>query len=172
MSLRMKIALAGLAGVAAAWLLPRGGVTPAPTPTASPSDRPGVTAVQLSLASIPQGVSFRTIDGVRVFLVRTGGSVKGFVGLTTTNPSRPIYWCQKNDLFEDEGRQVFYNSKGEIARYSSRRGLDQLRVLVSNQQVTVFPHAMMPGPAATFPADFAPPLPAPPPPCLPSERVG
>jgi hypothetical protein len=169
--LRLKVALAGIAGVGVAWLLPHAARTPAPPPTATPSNGTGVTAVEFPLASVAPGVSFRSIDGVRVFLVRSGDAVRGFVGVSTET-ARPVWWCPKNHWFEDEGQHVFYGRGGEIVRYSSRRGLDEVRVLVSNSRVTVFPHSVEPGSAATFPANYAPPLPAPPPPCSASERVG
>jgi hypothetical protein len=168
----MKIALAGLAGVGAAWLLPHGTRTPAPVPTVTPSNGTGVTAVEFPLTSIPQGVSFRSIDRVRVFLVRTGDAVSAYVGLTTTSPAQPLFWCRTYKWFESSGHDVFYGIHGEIDRYSSRRGLDEVQILVSNGRVTLFPHSIEPGPEATFPAGYAPPLPPPPAPCSASERVG
>lgn len=168
----MKIALAGLAGVAAAWLIPRGGEAPAPTQSGSPSDRAGVTAAEYPLSSVDQGVTYRSIDGVPIFLVRSGTTVEGYVGVATTEARDRIFWCPKNRWFEDEGQSVFYGSQGEILRYSARAGLDRVRVLVSSGRVTVFPHSVDAGPLATFPPDYAPPLPPPPPPCSASERVG
>jgi hypothetical protein len=168
----MKIALAGLAGVGLAWLIPKGGGTPTPGPSVTPSDRPGVTAVEVQLSSIPQGVSFRMIDGVRVFLVRSGSTTVGFRGLATSADGGPIWWCPKNRWFEDRDQQSFYDSKGMIMRYSAPRELDRIRVLVAAGRVTIFPHGVVPGPHATFPPNYAPPLPPPPPPCSAAERVG
>ncbi len=163
----MKIALAGLAGVAAAWLLPRGGVTPAPTPSLAPSDRPGVTAVTIPLATIQMGVTYRLIGTTRVFLVRTGDAVTAFVGRSSEVGDGPVWWCPRNGWFESPGLASAYSRDGD-AMFGSQRGLDRIRVLVSAGSVTVFPSNVTKGPA--------PPKPGSRPrsalQCAASERVG
>jgi hypothetical protein len=171
MPLRVKLAIGAFAGLAAAWLLPRGGVPPVATPTPTPPGQ--LTASEEPLTAVHPGVSFRMIDGVRVFLVRTGDTVVGFVGVATTPEAGSIYWCPKNRWFEGSGGSgPYYAADGSIARYSSRRSLDRIQVLVAAGRVTIFPHQITPGAAATFPTDYAPPLAPPPEACAPNERVG
>ena len=161
----MKIALAGLAGVGAAWLLPRGGEAPAPTPSVTPSDRPGVTAVQLQLSSIPEGVSFHLIDGVRVFLVRTANKVVAFQGLAPGTGESPVWWCRRGGFESDSSR---FDKSGRFYIGSAGRDLDRIQVQVTSELVTVFPRTVVRGTSRPV-SGPPPPLPAP---CPESERVG
>lgn len=169
---RIRIALAAFAGLAVAWLLPRGGTPPAPGPGATPSDRPGVTAVQIPLGEIPEGVSYRLLDGVRVFLVRDGATVTAFHGRSTARGDGPVYWCLRNRLFETGGPGPFYGRNGVVARYSAPRDLERVRVLVAANIVSVFPHDISPGPLAPPTPSPPPSIPGPPIPCAASERLG
>lgn len=167
----MRIALAAFAGVAAAWLIPRGADVPAPAPTGSPSDRPGLTAAQIPLAEVREGVTFRLLDDVRVLLVRTGDDVTAFHGRSTAADGAPVWWCERNGWFEGAGPGPYYGRDGAVARFSAPRDLERVRVLVSAGTVTVFPHDISPGPAASPTPDTVR-LPRPPAPCSASERVG
>jgi hypothetical protein len=171
-SLRVKIAVAGLAGVGVAWLLPKGGTGPAtPGSSVTPTDRPGVTAVAVPLVQIPEGVSFRLADGVRVFLVRSGSSIVAFHGRATIAGGGDVWWCARNGWFESEGQAAFYGRDGTVGRYSAPRNLERIRVLVAGTTATIFPHDVTPGPAAP-PTPSGIRLAAPPPPCSASERLG
>lgn len=142
----MKIAIAGIAGVAAAWLIPKGGTEPAPSPTPTPPGQ--LTAAEFPLTMIPDGVSFRAIDGVRVFLVRVGDGVVAFHGISTTEQQGPIFWCQSGH-FESTDLDAWYEVTG-VARYGmAKRNLDGVRVFVSAGRVTVFPHEFARGSAVT-----------------------
>jgi hypothetical protein len=166
----VKIGLAAIAGVGAAWLIPKGGTAPAPSTTPTPTPPGQLTAAEFPLSTIPPGVSFKTIDGVRVFLVRTGSTVVAFHGVSTDDPG-PVYWCPKNDWFEGLGPGPYYDRAGKVLRYEAPRDLDMLSVIVAGGRVTVFPHRILPGTKATIPATPVP-LPAPPPPCSAAQRVG
>lgn len=158
-----------MAGVGLAWLIPKGGGVPEPEPTPTASDRPGVTAVEVPLGLIPQGVSFRREGTVRIFLVRSGESVVAFLGESTAEGNGPLWWCPRNGLFEDDDGGVAYTKDG-VARAGSERNLDRIRVLVSAGRVTIFPAGVTPGAGA--PAPSTPrnaPLPQP---CSAAERVG
>jgi hypothetical protein len=165
----VKVALAGLAGVGLAWLIPKGGgevvTDPAPTPTAT--HRPGVTAVEVPLNLIPEGVSFRLAGGVRVFLVRDGDAVVGFVGRSTAGAG-PVWWCQKNVSFQDEGGAVRYDIDGRAILSTAPRDLDRVRVLVAADRVTIFPDSITGG-AAASPSSGVPRFPSA---CSAAERVG
>jgi hypothetical protein len=167
----VRLALAAFAGLAAAWLVPRvgGGPAPAPSSTAGPVDRPGVTAVVIPLDLVPEGVSFRVLDGVRVFLVRSGGSVSAFHGVATTPGDGPLWWCPRNGAFESAGG-ARYDALGRALGGSAPRDLERVRAIVTADRVTVFPRAIAPGPRAAAPGP-ASPGPAPEP-CSAAERVG
>ena len=168
MPLRVKVAIAGIAGVGAAWLIPRGGTEPVVNPTPTPPGR--LTAAEFPLSTIPRGVSFKTIDGVRVFLVRTGEGVVAFRGLATTSAGGPIYWCPKTRRFQRTSGGPFYSPSGGVEDFSAPRHLDRLQVLVAAGRVTIFPHVATRGGAAP-PATIQK---GPPPPilCTAAERVG
>lgn len=158
-----------MAGVGLAWLIPRGGGVPEPepTPTFTATDRPGVTAVEVPLDRIPQGVSFHPIGSVRVFLVRDGDAVVGFVGRSTVGPGN-VWWCQRNVSFQDDGGAVRYDVKGRALVGTAPRDLDRVRVLVAADRVTIFPDSVTGG-AAASPASGVPRFPSP---CSEAERVG
>ena len=169
---RLIVGLAGLAGLAAAWLLPRvGGETPAITTTPPPSDRPGVTAVSVPLDQITEGVSYRPVEGVRVFLVRTGTTIVGLFGRVPGTGSTPIHWCQKNGWFEAEGSDARWAHDGTVARYSFPTNVERVRVLVTGGTATIFPQDVTP-PTAAPPTPSGIRLAAPPPACSPDERLG
>ena len=167
LSLRLKIAVAGLAGLGVAWLLPKGGTGPAtPGSSITPTDRPGVTALVVRLDQVPQGVSFRLAGDVRVFLVRSASGLVAFHGRSTAGN---VWWCPKNDWFESAGS--FYGRDGGVLRYSAPRNLERIRVLIAGDTATIFPSDITRGSAAPpTPAGIR--LAAPPPPCSASERVG
>lgn len=160
MQLRVKLAIAAFAGVTAAWLFPRGGPTPGPSPWgASPSDRPGITAETADLASIPEGISFRVIDGVRVFVLRTDKRILAFEGTS-------LYWCPPTGVFESEGGAV-YDKNGFAIAGPADRHLTAVGVIVGGDRVTFFPHSTTRGAQVTaeLPARTTQP-------CAPGERVG
>ncbi|MGH2783729.1 MAG: hypothetical protein ACRDJ1_00525 [Actinomycetota bacterium] len=168
--LRVKVAIAGLAGLGLAWLIPRGGgdvPQPTPTPTLTATDRPGVTAIQVPLSLVPQGVSFHPAGDERVFLVRKGSAVVGFLGRSTAGAG-PVWWCQKNVSFEDESGAVRYDIDGHALPATAPRDLDRVRVLVTGDSVTIFPESVTGGATAT-PGSTTVRLPAP---CSAAERVG
>jgi hypothetical protein len=163
--LRVKIGIAGIAGVAAAWLIPRPGSTPAPVP--SPTSSSAVTAVQARLVDVPEGVSFRVVDGVRVFLSRTSADVAGIEGtLPSAVATAAIYWCARNEQFQDAGGNARWDRMGSPLAGSTYM-LDHLHVLVTAGTVTIFPHTAIRGAAAQPPAGIR--LTSP---CSASERVG
>ena len=165
MPLRVKLAIGAFAGVTVAWLIPKGG-TPAPvaTPTATP---PGhLTAAEEPLGAVPAGVSFRTIDGVRVFLVRTGDTVAGFHGVATSAEDGPIHWCIAAKHFESADGRVQYDRGGKAMYGGARRDLDGIQVLASAGRVTIFPHTTLPGAAAAGLPEIDTT------PCAASDRVG
>ncbi len=170
MPLRVKISLAAFAGLAAAWLIPRGGGMPGDT-TPTPTPPSGLTAAAEPLSSLPSGVSFRVLDGVRIFVVRTGSRVVGFHGVATTAGDGPVHWCPPNRWFEGDGPGPYYDMSGGVLRYSAPRGLDRINVIVAAGQVTLFPHSTIAGPAAP-PTPTPPPSLPPPTPCAANERVG
>ncbi len=163
---RLRIALAGLAGLALAWLIPKGGGTPEPTPTATATDRPGVTALQVPLDLIPDGVSFHKAGDVRVFLTRSGSTIVGFLGASTASGDGPVWWCQRNAMFETDG-EARYNLTGVAKAGTAPRDLDRVRVLIAADKVTVFPNDVTPGMAVPQKGE-----PGGPEPCSASERLG
>jgi hypothetical protein len=164
MPLRVKLAIGAFAGLALAWVLPKGGTPPVATPTPTPPGQ--LTAAEVPLAQIPAGVSFRSIDGVRVFLVRTGDSVAGFHGRATTPADGPIYWCMASH-FESADSQTRYDLDGKARFGPALRDLDRIQVLVAAGRVTIFPHMVLPGAAVSgsLPRLDSSPCPA-------SRRVG
>jgi hypothetical protein len=164
---RIRVALAGLAGLGLAWLIPKGGgEAPAPMPTPIVSNPSGVTAVTVPLDLIPQGVSFHPAGEVRVFVVRTGSTLTGFHGVSTAAGDGPVFWCQRNVSFESADGAVRYDRDGRGLLATAPRDLDRVRVLVTADRVTIFPRDVTPGAPASqenvrFPA-----------PCSPSERLG
>ena len=166
--LRLKVAIAGLAGLGLAWLIPRGGGVPEPSPTLSPTDRPGVTALEVPLNLVPQGISYHPVGDVRVFLARSGNTITGFVGSSTAAGNGPVWWCPKNTSFQDADGEVRYDAGGGAMLGTAPRDLDRVRVLVSAGRVTIFPESVTGG--ATAPLKGMPPrFPAP---CSAAERVG
>ncbi|MGH2794715.1 MAG: hypothetical protein ACRDKG_10475 [Actinomycetota bacterium] len=169
--LRVKVAIAGMAGLGLAWLIPRGGgapePSPSPTPTVTATDRPGVTAVQVPLSLVPQGVSYHPAGELRVFLVRKGNAVVGFVGRSTAGAG-PVWWCQKNVSFEDESGAVRYDIDGRALPATAPRDLDRVRVIVTGDRLTIFPDSVTGGATAT-PGSATVRLPEP---CSAAERVG
>jgi hypothetical protein len=165
---RIRIALAGLAGLGLAWLIPKGDGAPGPMPTPTATDRPGVTALQVPLDLIPDGVSFHKAGEVRVFLTRSGSTIVGIIGVSTASGTGPLWWCQRNSSFEDEGGAVRYDRDGRILLGTAPRELDRVRVLVTADRVTIFPDDVIRGitPQKALPGDR---LPAP---CSASERLG
>jgi hypothetical protein len=170
--LRLKIAIAGLLGLTVAWLIPKGGGAPIDDTTPTPTPPSGLTAAEERLADVPMGVSFRSLDGVRIFLVRTGDVVVGFHGVATTGAGEAIHWCPKNGWFEGDEPGPWYGSSGVVLRYSAPRNLDRISVLVAAKRVTIFPHQVLRGDSAPATPNPPPPLPPPPPPCAENERVG
>ncbi len=166
---RIRIGLAAFAGLALAWLIPRGDAPPPAGTIPTPSDRPGITAVQITLSSVPEGVSFRTAGGLRVFLSRTGGTVVGFLGRSTASGDGPLWWCERNASFEDEGGTVRYGRDGRALPGTAPRDLDIVRVLVNADTVTIFPQNVTLGAKAASGTGSTDRLPAP---CSPTERVG
>ena len=151
--LRLKIAIAGILGLTAAWLIPKGGGIPLDNTTPTPTPPNGVTAVEEPLSAVHPGVSFRVVDGVRIFLSRTGDKVIGFQGLATTTESGPVHWCPPYNWFEGDGPGPYYDSAGGTLRYSAPRNLDKISVLVAAGRVTIFPHQVLTGsPAPPTPA--------------------
>jgi hypothetical protein len=163
---RIRIALAGLAGLGLAWLIPKGGGAPVPMPTPTGSDRPGVTALQIPLDLIPDGVSFHKAGEVRIFLTRSGSTMVGFLGLSTAPEDGPVWWCQRNSMFETDG-EARYNLSGVAKAGTAPRDLDRVRVLVSADKVTVFPNDVTPGAAVPLKG-----MPGGPEPCSATERLG
>jgi hypothetical protein len=168
--LRLKVAIAGLAGLGLAWLIPRGGGVPesSPTPTLSPTDRPGVTALEVPLNLVPQGISYHPVGDVRVFLARSGNTITGFVGTSTASGNGPVWWCPKNTSFQDVDGDVRYDAVGGAMLGTAPRDLDRVRVLVAAGRVTIFPESVTGG-ATASPSSGAPRFPAP---CSAAERVG
>jgi hypothetical protein len=166
---RIRIALAGLAGLGLAWLIPKGGGTPAPLPTPTATDRPGVTAVQVPLSEIPQGVSVREVADIVVYLVRSGDGVIGMQSRSTAPEGGRVWWCPRNARFEAETGDAVYD-RGGLPLFGSAPGsLIRVRVLVSAGQVTIFPSTTIIGPEPPTPG----PTPQPPPaPCSATERLG
>lgn len=163
---RIRIALAGLAGLGLAWLIPKGDVAPVPMPTPTGSDRPGVTALQVPLDLVPDGVSFHKAGEVRVFLTRSGSTIVGFLGVSTAAGDGPVWWCQRNGRFEDDG-DAHYNRDGLALLGSAPRDLDRVRVLVAADRVTIFPNDVTPGTPTPQKG-----MPGGPEPCSASERLG
>ena len=144
----MKIGLAAIAGLGAAWLIPKGGTAPTPSTTPTPTPPGQLTAAEFPLATIPSGVSFKTIDGVRVFLVRSGGAVVAFHGVVTSTRNVPIIWCRSGH-FESTDGEAWYEETG-VARYGPAKwNLDRIQVLVSAGRVTIFPHVIIGGQRVT-----------------------
>lgn len=169
MQLRVKLAIAAFAGVGAAWLFPHLGPDEAPNPSTSPtpSDRPGVTAETAPLETIPEGVSFRVIDGVRVFLVRAGTRIVAFEGLATWAANGPLYWCPRREVFASDGGGVVWDRNGLAVAGPAERHLTGIGVLLGGDRVTIFPHNTTRG--TTAPTN----LPAPDPNTCPAgDRVG
>lgn len=164
----MKIAIAGLAGVGAAWLIPKGGGTPPVEPSATPSDRPGVTAEVVPLPLVQEGVSVRTIGHVRVFLVRAGSSVIGMQIRSTAAEGGRVWWCPRNDRFEAELGPAAYDQQGRPLFGSAPGSLVRVRILVSAGQVTIFPETTIPGPSEPGSAAERPLSSR----CSPAQRVG
>jgi len=168
----VRVVIAGVLGLGAAWLIPKGGGSPVDSTTPTPTPARGVTAVEERLSDVSPGVSFRTIDGVRVFLVRTGDAVVGYRGNATIAEDGPVHWCPRNHWFEGDAPGPYYGRDGMVDRYSAPRNLDRISVIIAAGRVTIFPHQVVSGSAAPPTPSPPPPPPAPPPPCAANERVG
>ena len=142
MPLRVKLAIGAFAGLAVAWIIPKGGPAPVATPTPTPPGQ--LTAAEVPLNTVPAGVSFRTIDGVRIFLVRSGDSVIGLIGRATTPSDGSVYWCASGH-FESTDFQTRYDRTGKALNGPALRDLDRVQVLVAAARVTIFPHTILPG---------------------------
>ena len=167
MPLRVKLAIAAFAGVGAARLFLHLGSEEAPAPSPTPSDRPGVTAETAPLSTIPEGVSFRVIDGVRVFLARAGTRIVAFEGVATSTANGPLYWCPRSSVFESEGGGVVYDRNGLAIAGPAERHLTGIGVMVGGDRVTIFPHNTTRGTSAPSGLPDTHPNP-----CSTAERVG
>jgi hypothetical protein len=166
---RIRIALAGLAGLGLAWLIPKGGGAPVPMPTPTATDQPGVTAVQVPLSEIPQAVSVREVADFVIYLVRSGDVVIGIQSRSTASEGGRVWWCQRNTRFEAQSGDAVYDRDGIPLFGSAPASLIRVRVLVSADQVTIFPNTTILGPEPPAPG----PTPQPPPTrCSASERLG
>lgn len=167
--LRIKVAIAGLAGLGLAWLIPKGGDAPEPIPTPTATDRPGVTAAQVPLDGIPQGVSVREIGAIVVYLVRSGDGVIGMQNRSTAPEGGRVWWCPRNTRFESQNGEALYDREGRPLYGSAPGSLIRVRILVSARLVTIFPNATTPGPEPPAPQPTPQPQPAP---CAAAERIG
>jgi hypothetical protein len=163
----VKLAIGAFAGLAAAWFLPKAGPAPVATPTPTPPGQ--LTAAEVPLTTVPAGVSFRSIDGVRVFLVRTGGSVVGFHGRATSPNDGPLFWCPRTSIFEGTNGPWYFRN-GAVYSLTAPRELDRIQVLVAAGRVTIFPHIVTAGAPPPTPTIMKGP--PPPPRCPATERVG
>ena len=167
---RIRIAIAGLAGLGLAWLIPKGGdapVSPGPAPTGA--SQPGLTAEQVPLDRIPQGISFHAAGEVRVFLSRSGETVIGFLGRSTASGDGSVWWCPRNSSFENGDGMVRYDRDGRALLGTAPRDLDRVRVLVTAGMATIFPQNVTAGAPAAPGSLSGERLPAP---CAAAERVG
>jgi len=163
--------IAGVLGLLVAWLIPKGGGKPADNVTPTPTAARGVTAVEERLSDVSPGVSFRVIDGVRVFLVRTGDKVAGFEGVSTAPGDGPIHWCPSGQLFQASSNGPWWGNDGKVVFWGAPRNLNRITVIVSAGRVTIVPHEIVPGsPGEPTPS---PPVPHPrPPSCAANQTVG
>jgi hypothetical protein len=168
----VKLVVAGILGLGAAWLIPKGGGTPLDSTAPTPTPARGITAVEEPLSAVSPGVSFRTIDGVRVFLVRTGNAVSGFRGESTSATDGPVHWCRRNGWFEGDEPGPYYDEHGVVRRFSAPRDLDRISVIVAGGRVTILPHQIVLGSHALPTPIPIPPLVSAPPACAVNERVG
>ena len=143
--LRIRVVIAGVLGLLIAWLIPKGGGKPADVTMPTPTPAHGVTAVEERLADVSPGVSFRVIDGVRLFLVRTGDTVVGFRGNVTRPDAGPLQWCIGGQFFMGSGGPPFYDRAGHVSYNSAPRDLDRITVIVAAGRVTIVPHEIVPG---------------------------
>jgi len=167
----MRVVIAGVLGLLVAWLIPKGGGKPADNVTPTPTAARGVTAVEERLSDVSPGVSFRVIDGVRVFLVRRGDTVVGFEGLAPTSDRARVRWCPAAQVFEKTSDGPWWGDDGKVAFWSSPRNLNRITVLVAAGRVTILPHEIIAGaPGEPTPS---PPAPHPrPPSCSSNQSIG
>ena len=162
--------IAGVLGLLVAWLIPKGGGRPADSVSPTPTAARGVTAVEERLSDVSPGVSFRVIDGVRVFLVRTGDKVVGFEGVKPTD-RRPIRWCPVGQVFEASAGGPWWKPDGTVAFWTSPRNLNRITVIVAAGRVTIVPHEIVAGtpgvPTPSPPASYPHP-----PACSATELIG
>ena len=86
----------------------------------------------LPLILIPQGVSHHEVDGRRVFLLREGSVVTGFLGRSTARSEEPIVYCPNEDAFVAPTDASLWTMRGEWVAGPARRDLDRVTVQVDS----------------------------------------
>jgi hypothetical protein len=59
---------------------------------------------ELTLDSLPEGVSAHQINGVGAFLAREGRTVGGFLDSAHHLPKERLWWCQREGVFVSSSR--------------------------------------------------------------------
>jgi hypothetical protein len=116
----------------------------------------------MALGGIPEGVTAIVVDGVSLFVVRQGESVRALLPRTTHLSDEVLWWCPSERLFISPVHGETYTEAGDEIGGPGPRGLDSVAVTVAGSAVRIDPDAITPGraraangeepPAPTMPA--------------------
>ncbi len=140
----MAAALLGLAGLTV-WLLQSGPGAPGAIP----------------LQAVHEGVSLHRADGVQVFLLRRGHSVRAFLN-RSPHLGEPLWYCVREGVFVSPAHGELFDAAGRYVDGPAPRGLDRVQVRVEGDDVLVNPRVVERGapvshgePRGAIPADIA-----------------
>ncbi len=85
----------------------------------------------LTLDSLPEGVSHHEIQGVPVFLARDVEEVVGFVDDAQHLGTERLWWCQKEEVFVSPAHGELFNARGQLIEGPAFRDLDRMSVTVT-----------------------------------------
>ena len=105
------------------------------------------STVRLALASVPAGVSTRSLQGTPVFLVRRGHEVAVLRTDVQHLPGeRELWWCAQDHRFVSPLHGEVFDVAGQKLGGPSRAGLSRFRATVARDIVTIDVHTVVPGP--------------------------
>jgi hypothetical protein len=93
----------------------------------------------IPLSSVPPGISHHDIDSERIFLMRRGQRVIGFLG-RSTHLNELIVWCSDERVFLWPGHGELWDEQGRYVAGPQPRDLDRVPVTVKGGNVVVDAH--------------------------------
>jgi plastocyanin/nitrite reductase/ring-hydroxylating ferredoxin subunit len=118
----------------------------------------GASSIEISLDSIPKGVSPRLVDGVPVFLVREQDRVRTFLTDVQHLPGeRALWWCPEESLFRSPAHGETFNADGHVIGGPVRYGLDRFPTRVGGEIVRVDATRVIPDETPRQPPPVFPP---------------